>query len=202
MISNTQIEFDGIVSSPLGHDFLIGPNTQIYCRTFLCDSTSVLLRSTPSAPAVIECEKLVSRTSRIAQLGRSVFSVSCDSALNYPWHDYADAAQGTSGTQVASGAAANQLRRIQSWFSRRSQVGSCNYPVRAMDAILSKGRAPVALFQYLLEVGLIVREDKLYHFERPAPAHVIKVADRNDEQLAAFLQDYAIWLANKTTSGN
>ncbi|HET6302084.1 hypothetical protein [Microbacterium sp.] len=177
-------------------DFVIGPAVSIRCAQLNAESAEVRVRATDTSANEIRTDRLVGSARRVSGAGPEALRIVVPVAM-FPWQAYKVEAS-TSGEIEESDLywAGMDLRRNVKWFVRDSIVGGgMNYPVAAMETILSKGRASVDVHNFCVERGYLVRRGSSWHLQLPnVSGSVVIKNDLSDASYRSLVADLFEWL--------
>lgn len=198
-INRCQIDVPGMAVELGGsvNDFIAGPDVKIVCGKLV--SNVGVLRIHQLAPrsglVYIQADKVRGTTLSIDSPGGGLRLIG--TSAPYPWTGFLSSPSegGADRDSWRVYAAGMELRKIVSWFNRRSQRGGgLRFLVNPMRVILDKGRISRNLFQFCMENGNLVRNDDEYLLRFDFSVPTVMLMNLHEDRLLDFLQSYVEWM--------
>lgn len=186
-----------IVCGGVVSDFIAGPSVAIVCDTLTADVDEFRVSSSVNASdgVRIKARRIKGGTRTVYDPGETL-TLHVPS-VGHPWNRFI--AKENEETSEYSYwdvyLAGMDLRRLVSWFTRKSQRGGgLRYLRTPMDSILDKGRAPFEMFEYCRSSAALTVSSTEYLLSFNFSVPVIFQVDLNDANLYDFLTGYLDWV--------
>lgn len=176
-------------------DFLLGPDVSINCAQFNAEAAEVRVRTVGDRVNELRTNRLLGSARRVSGAGPEGLHVKVPSAV-FPWQAYrVEPAEGNAVTESDLYWAGLDVRKNFKWFARESMVGGgLNYPVSAMETILSKHRASTLVHDFWLKRGYLTRKGASWVLELPNVSGADVAANNiQDADYRAMLSDFVDW---------